>query len=383
MPGHYGAQNNPGVPPGVPTGLSLVGGNAQMTASWTAPTQVGSAPIQTYNVAVYKAGVYQSESSFNDSVTSVTLNSSNYPDGIDNGVSYTVEVSAASEAGGSAWSAQSNAVTPSAGGYYSPLNPARSGYTLVADFQFTNYTSTSEMPTAGIWVNSPAFQTEDDTSMANVAVGPGGLTLEIVGSNNGANIDTDPATDSPGSGTANPGLAVQIPLYRQVICIFPTAPNGKNSNHMGPWMLGTANSSGESGQREWEVDVAEVLSIDGDGNTYEDGIVMGHLHTGLNSVNQSPKGVRFGVLSGEHTIGVLVTQTSATYDLDGTQFSSATSESYNGEANPLTWAGAGGTPPSTLQLYLMLLAGDGSYGGQVVYGQKFTVLRDTVWQVPA
>lgn len=87
-------------PPGSPTGVTAVAGDAQLTASWTAPSS-GGAP--TSYVATASGG-----KTCTTATTSCTIT------GLTNGTAYTVTVVAKNSGGDSAPSSPSSAVTPTA-----------------------------------------------------------------------------------------------------------------------------------------------------------------------------------------------------------------------------------------------------------------------------
>jgi hypothetical protein len=94
----------PVYPPGAPTELTAVAGDASADVSWVAPSDSGSYPISNYQVTSAPGG-----RSCLVSVPALTCTVS----GLTNGTSYTFTVRALNGAGWGAWSAPSNAVTPS------------------------------------------------------------------------------------------------------------------------------------------------------------------------------------------------------------------------------------------------------------------------------
>jgi titin len=91
-------------PPGAPTGLTAVAGDASASVSWLAPTSAGSFPVTDYEVASVPIG---GSCLVKAPATSCEVK------GLANGTSYTFTVRALNGAGWGAWSAPSNAVTPS------------------------------------------------------------------------------------------------------------------------------------------------------------------------------------------------------------------------------------------------------------------------------
>ena len=93
----------PVYPPGAPTDVKAVAGSGEATVSWTAPTYIGSYPITDYEVT-----------SSSGSHTCLTKSTSCTVAGLEGGTSYTFTVRALNGAGWGAYSAPSNAVTPTA-----------------------------------------------------------------------------------------------------------------------------------------------------------------------------------------------------------------------------------------------------------------------------
>jgi hypothetical protein len=92
-------------PPGAPTGAIAVAGDASVSVSWAAPSDSGSYPISTYQVASAPGG-----RSCLVGAPALTCTVS----GLTNGISYTFTARALNGAGWGAWSGPSNAVTPRA-----------------------------------------------------------------------------------------------------------------------------------------------------------------------------------------------------------------------------------------------------------------------------
>jgi titin len=91
-------------PPGAPTRLTAVAADASASVSWLAPTSAGSFPVTDYEVASVPIG---GSCLVKAPATSCEVT------GLANGTSYTFTVRALNGAGWGAWSAPSNAVTPS------------------------------------------------------------------------------------------------------------------------------------------------------------------------------------------------------------------------------------------------------------------------------
>ena len=91
----------PALPPGAPTAVSAMAGNASATVTWSAPADTGSFPISTYEVRSTPAG----ESCLATTLTCTIT-------GLANGTVYSFEARALNGAGWGPWSAPSNTVTP-------------------------------------------------------------------------------------------------------------------------------------------------------------------------------------------------------------------------------------------------------------------------------
>jgi len=97
-----------GVVPGVPTGVTAVGGTNSASVTWTAPANSGSSAITNYNVIVLAAS---SPTGLSMNVAAPALQV--VVGGLTAGVNYSFQVHAISAAGDSGASATSNVVTPS------------------------------------------------------------------------------------------------------------------------------------------------------------------------------------------------------------------------------------------------------------------------------
>jgi titin len=111
----YSVRSDPRVPatparePGAPTSVAAVGGDAQATVSWTAPTSTGVGALTGYTVWCSVAGAgYTTCGSATGTSTTIT--------GLSNGTSYTFEVTASNSGYTSSLSTASTAVVPLAAG---------------------------------------------------------------------------------------------------------------------------------------------------------------------------------------------------------------------------------------------------------------------------
>jgi len=98
--------------PVAPTGVTVAGGNAQATVSWTAPTGVISAAPVTDYVVQFSSNSGSTWTTFSDG-TSATASA--VVTGLTNGTAYVFRVAAANSLGQGAFSSASSAVTPAAG----------------------------------------------------------------------------------------------------------------------------------------------------------------------------------------------------------------------------------------------------------------------------
>ena len=98
----------PATVPAAPTGVSAVAGNAQVTGSFTAPTDNGGSAITGYQMAVYRASDNVLLGTVSGSASPLTLT------GLTNGVAVYIKVAAVNAVGVGAQSAASANVTPAA-----------------------------------------------------------------------------------------------------------------------------------------------------------------------------------------------------------------------------------------------------------------------------
>ena len=96
----------PATPPGIPTGLSVAGGNGQVSLGWNAPANNGGSSVTGYVVTPFIAGVAQPAIAYGSTGTVQTIG------GLVNGTTYTFTVAATNGVGLGNPSIQSAAVTP-------------------------------------------------------------------------------------------------------------------------------------------------------------------------------------------------------------------------------------------------------------------------------
>ncbi|MFB3737963.1 MAG: choice-of-anchor L domain-containing protein [Candidatus Velamenicoccus archaeovorus] len=128
-----------GNPPGAPTDVTAVAGNASAVVRWTAPADTGDSPIDLYRATCTATGDVEEPRSAD--TTDGTATSVSVP-GLTNGTEYTCTVQAHNDAGFGPASAPSNAVTPSDSSGAAVIDPAIGG---TVDFQPTgaNFLGTS------------------------------------------------------------------------------------------------------------------------------------------------------------------------------------------------------------------------------------------------
>jgi len=114
----------PVTPPGAPTSVSAIAGNAQASLTWTAPSSNGGASITEY-VVQFSANSGSTWTTFNDGTSSST---SATVTGLTNGTAYVFRVAAVNSAGAGAFTTTSVAVTPVTGGV--ELGTTAAGYAI-------------------------------------------------------------------------------------------------------------------------------------------------------------------------------------------------------------------------------------------------------------
>jgi hypothetical protein len=100
----------PGILPGTPTGVAGVGGNQQVTVSWTAPASLGSPALTGYRVQVATSvgGVYTNAAGCATNSTTPSCTAT----GLTNGTQYFFKVAGINTLGMGAYSTASGGVTP-------------------------------------------------------------------------------------------------------------------------------------------------------------------------------------------------------------------------------------------------------------------------------
>jgi len=96
----------PATLPGVPTGLSVSGGDGQATVAWSSPASDGGSPVTAYLVTPFVGGVAQFPVTFSSTATVETVT------GLTDGTAYDFTVTAVNSVGPGAPSSPSPAVTP-------------------------------------------------------------------------------------------------------------------------------------------------------------------------------------------------------------------------------------------------------------------------------
>jgi titin len=96
-------------PPGIPTRVSAIAGNASALVSWSPPVDTGGAPISSYTVTVIQQTIRTATT-----VTVAAPDSSAVISGLTNGTNYSFSVHASNAGGSGMESTPSNTVTPTA-----------------------------------------------------------------------------------------------------------------------------------------------------------------------------------------------------------------------------------------------------------------------------
>jgi hypothetical protein len=107
-PSSASAAVTPATVASAPSAVVGVAGDSSVTVSWSAPSNDGGDPVTGYTVTPYIGGSAQAPSVFASSATTQTIS------GLTNGTAYTFTVIATTNAGNSAPSSASAAVTPAA-----------------------------------------------------------------------------------------------------------------------------------------------------------------------------------------------------------------------------------------------------------------------------
>jgi chitodextrinase len=180
-----------GVPPGQPTNVSAVAGNAEARVYWIAPTNDGGATIEDYTITS-SPGNFTNTVAGTERTATVT--------GLTNGTSYTFTVTARNYAGNSSASSPSNSVTPSA----PPGQPT--SVTAVAGNQQATVSWTAPTNNGGSVINMYTVT----SSPGGIQVFPSSSPIIISALTNGTSYTfTVTANNSGGSSVpSNPSLPV-------------------------------------------------------------------------------------------------------------------------------------------------------------------------------
>ncbi|HEX7345831.1 MAG TPA: fibronectin type III domain-containing protein, partial [Candidatus Limnocylindrales bacterium] len=176
----------PPSPPGPPTGVTALRGNAQATVSWMAPADHGGRPITGYTVTASPGSTTTPAGAAARSVV-VT--------GLTNGTTYTFTVTATNDVGTSVPSAPSNAVTPGAPIAQSITFPRPPNATLAQSPLAVTATASSGLPVT-LTSNTPAICNPSGLSINLLAAGTCTITASQAG-----NADYQPAQPVPRSFT--------------------------------------------------------------------------------------------------------------------------------------------------------------------------------------
>jgi hypothetical protein len=160
-------------PPGAPTGVSAVAGNASASVSWSPPAQTGGGPIVGYTVTASPGGASATTSGTSATVT-----------GLANGTAYTFTVTAASSAGPGPPSGSSNAVTPHVPVTVTSVKPASLGQgasDVTVTVTGTNFQSGATVTTTATGVKVGAVTVKSSTDLTVKLTAPATTTIGSYG----------------------------------------------------------------------------------------------------------------------------------------------------------------------------------------------------------
>ena len=190
--------------PGAPTGVSAVGGDADATVTWTAPSSDGGSPVTGYRITTYAGLTAQG-------VTTVGVVTTDLVTGLTNGATYSFTVTAINGVGLGATSDLSTTVTPTT----VPGPP--SGLSATAGDADATVTWTAPASDGGSPVTGYAVVASDSTTPANggqtCSWASGPLTCALTGLTNGDTYSfTVAAANSDGTGPSSPASSPVVPL---------------------------------------------------------------------------------------------------------------------------------------------------------------------------
>ena len=201
---------SPATLPGIPTGLSVAGGDSQVTLGWSAPASDGGSAITGYVVTPFIGGVAQPSIAYASTATVQTI------DDLTNGTTYTFNVLATNGVGLGNPSIQSPPVVPAT------VPDAPTAVTATAGAQSASVTFAAPFD-EGSAITGYTVTATDTTTPAN-----GGQTatgsaspIAVVGLTNGDSY-TFAVVATNGLGVGNPSLA-SSPVVPATVPDAPTA----------------------------------------------------------------------------------------------------------------------------------------------------------------
>lgn len=206
--------------PAAPSNVRATAGNSSVELTWTAPTQgPNGAPVSSYVVTPYAAGVAQGPISTTDTATALTVTS------LANGTAYTFTVAARSANGTSPASAPSVAATPAT----TPGTPT--GLSAHRADRRVSLTWTAPADNGSALLGYVVATTAAGETVPPVTVGAGATAATVTGLTNGITYSfTVTATNGVGSGspsapvTATPivGLSAAMRTMPSSLTLSPT-----------------------------------------------------------------------------------------------------------------------------------------------------------------
>ncbi len=174
----------PATKPAALSAPTLTGGNAQITAAWTAPDDGGS-PITEYHVQHRTSAASTWSTTDTDNIATITDGTTSHPiTGLTNGASYHVRVRAVNDIGTSDWSTPATGTTvisatqTTSSGTAATVDLSAAAMTIIAD----------ETPTVALTVVEPGTLAVSGSGDITVtaATAPGTVTPPTVDSGTGA-----------------------------------------------------------------------------------------------------------------------------------------------------------------------------------------------------
>ncbi len=175
----------PATKPSAMNAPTLTGGNAQITATWTAPTDTGGSPITAYHVQHRTSAASTWSTTNTDNIATITDGTAaSHPIiGLTNGTSYDVRVRAVNAQGTGDWSTPATGTTKISAAQATPsgtgatVNLSAAAMTII----------TAQSPTVALTVVEPGTLAVSGSGVITVsaATAPDGVTVPTVDSGTG------------------------------------------------------------------------------------------------------------------------------------------------------------------------------------------------------